>query len=101
MGPSFRSNCRTHRLRVTLRVTPGSHGFGAEQTQQGKLTILSEGLFTEIAKKAFKRVRIATPPPCSNRGFSGATPPPGHGSGAPANSHRGWATRRRHDRRKL
>jgi hypothetical protein len=30
-----------------------------EPTQQEKLTILTGGLFTEIAKKAFKRLRIA------------------------------------------
>ena len=76
-------------------------GSRAEQTQQEKLTILSEGLFTEMAKKAFKRPRIATPPPCSEPEFSGATPPPGHGSAAPASSHRGWAVRRRRGCRKL
>jgi hypothetical protein len=32
-----------------------------EPTQQEKLTILTEGLFTEIGKKAFKRLRIAAP----------------------------------------
>jgi hypothetical protein len=34
-----------------------------ETTQQEKLTILIEGLFTEKANKAFKRARIGTPPP--------------------------------------
>jgi hypothetical protein len=53
MIPSFHPNCRTHWLRVTLRVTPRA-AFGAKPTQQQKLTILIEGLFIEIAKKPFK-----------------------------------------------
>jgi hypothetical protein len=43
----------------------------AEQTQQETLTILIEGLFTQMAKKAFKRLRIATPLRCLRAGFSG------------------------------
>jgi hypothetical protein len=43
----------------------------AEQTQQETLTILIEGLFTQMAKKAFKRLRIATPLCCPGAGFSG------------------------------
>jgi hypothetical protein len=40
---------------------PRVRNFGAEPTQQEKLTIRVEGLFTEMAKKAFKRLRIAAP----------------------------------------
>jgi hypothetical protein len=59
MIPSFHSNCRNNWLRVTLRVTPGAVECGAVQTQQEKLTILIEGLFTEKAKKPFKRAQLA------------------------------------------
>jgi hypothetical protein len=55
---------------------PFAAGFDAEQAGQGKLTILIERVFTAKAKKAFKRRRIAMPPPCSKPGFSGAKPPP-------------------------
>src|SRR6478609_7768780 len=74
--PSFHSNRRTHRLRDNSSVTPHAPGKRAEPTQQEKLTILIEGLFTEMAKKAFKRPRIATPPPCSGPGFSASKQPP-------------------------
>jgi hypothetical protein len=43
---------------------------GAEQTQQGTLTILIEGLFTEMAKKAFKRLRLAALSPSSKPRFA-------------------------------
>ena len=81
MSPSFHSNCRTHRLRGhSSGHARRGRSFGAEQTQQEKLTILSEGLFTEMAKKAFKRLCMVTPSLCpENATFDAAKSPRGNG----------------------
>src|SRR3954452_2222420 len=84
-----------------LSATRPSAGCHAQPAGEGKLTILIEGVFTPKAKKAFKRRRIAVPPPCSKPGFSGAKLPPAPRRAGLANSHRGWVRRRRRGYRKL
>jgi hypothetical protein len=56
---SFHSNRRTRRLR--LLFTNGADCLGVHPTQQEMLTKRCVGLFTEITKKAFKRLRATAP----------------------------------------
>jgi hypothetical protein len=62
IDPGFHSNRRTHRLSGCSSGHATDAEKSAEQTRQTKWVVLANGLFPELANKAFRRGRIASPP---------------------------------------